>query len=236
MKILNRIIQKLGKKDYEVDISLSRQDMMIILWDKAVSLLRGLWLKLWLKKSKGILFVGKRCKIRHCNKIETGKMILISDNVEINALSKQGIVMGNNVSIHRNTIIECTGVIRKLGDGLIIGNNVGIAQNCFIQVRGFVSIGSNVMFGPNVSIFSENHNFYRTDIPMIEQDTIRKGVTIEDDVWLGTQAIILDGVTIGKGSIVAAGAVVNLDVPPYSIVAGVPAKIINSRIIKSEIH
>lgn len=163
-------------------------------------------------------------------------MILISDNVEINALSKQGIVLGNNVSIHRNTIIECTGVIRELGEGLVVGSNVGIAQNCFIQVRGFVSIGSNVMFGPNVSIFSENHGFENTDVPMIKQPTTRKGVVIEDDVWLGTQSVILDGVTIGKGSIVAAGAVVNMSVPPYSIVAGVPAKIIKSRIISTEIR
>jgi acetyltransferase-like isoleucine patch superfamily enzyme len=236
MRILNKIIQKLGKEDYEIDPSLSGRDVIIILWDKGMSLLRGLWLRIWLKKSRGIIFVGRRCKIRHCNKIRTGKMVLISDNVEINALSKQGIVLGNNVSIHRNTIIECTGVIRELGEGLVIGNNVGIAQNCFIQVRGFVSIGSNVMFGPNVSIFSENHGFEQTDVPMIKQPTMRKGVTIEDDVWLGTQSVILDGVTIGKGSIVAAGAIVNMSVPPYSIVGGIPAKIIKSRIISTEIR
>ena len=163
-----------------------------------------------------------------------GKTITIGDNVEINALSRQGITMGNNVSIHRNTIIECTGVIRELGEGLVIGNNVGIAQNCFIQVRGKVTLGNNIMFGPNVSIFSENHGYERTDLTMLEQPTTRKGVTIEDDVWLGTRCVILDGVTIGKGSIVAAGAIVNTSVPPYSIVAGVPAKIIKSRILKPE--
>jgi acetyltransferase-like isoleucine patch superfamily enzyme len=236
MRILNKIIQRLGKDGYEVDASLSNRDVIIVVWGMGMSLLRGLWIKLWLKKSGGVLLVGRRCKIRHCHKIRTGKMVLISDNVEINALSKQGITLGNNVSIHRNTIIECTGVIRELGEGLIIGNNVGIAQNCFIQVRGFVSIGSNVMFGPTVSIFSENHGFENTEIPMIKQPTTRKGVIIEDDVWLGTQSVILDGVTIGKGSIIAAGAIVNTNVPPYSIVAGVPAKIIKSRIIGSEIH
>ena len=71
---------------------------------------------------------------------------------------------------------------------------------------------------------------------MISQPTMRKGVVIEDDVWLGTQSVILDGVTIGKGSIIAAGAIVNISVPPYSIVAGVPAKIIKSRIISTEIR
>ncbi len=234
MKILNKIIQRLGKENYEVDPTISSHDIAVILWDKTLALVRGLWIRIWLQKSDGVLLVGRRCKIRHCSKIKTGRMILISDNVEINALSKQGIILGDNVSIHRNTIIECTGVLRELGEGLIIGNNVGIAQNCFIQVRGCVSIGSNVMFGPNVSIFSENHGFEKTDIPMIKQPTVRKGVVIEDDVWLGTQSVILDGVTIGKGSIIAAGAIVNMDVPPYSIVAGVPAKIVKSRIITSE--
>jgi len=163
-----------------------------------------------------------------------GRTITIGDNVEINALSRNGIQMGNNISIHRNTVIECTGVIRELGEGLIIGNNVGIAQNCFIQVRGTVRLGSNIMFGPNVSIFSENHGYQRTDITMLEQPTSRKGVVIEDDVWLGTRCVILDGVTIGKGSIIAAGAIVNISVPPYSVVAGVPAKVIKSRLPKPE--
>jgi acetyltransferase-like isoleucine patch superfamily enzyme len=192
--------------------------------------LRGFYHRIFFKKAAGLLFVGTRCKIRHAHKISAGKTITIGDNVEINALSRHGIQLGNNVSIHRNTIIECTGVIRELGEGLIIGNNVGIAQNCFIQVRGKVVIGSNVMFGPRVSIFSENHGFADLDTPMVDQPTTRGAVTIEDDVWLGTGSTILSGVTIGKGSIIAAGAVVNKDVPPYSIAAGIPAKIIKNRL------
>lgn len=230
MSILNSIIRKLGKTGYTVDKELTTADTFIIVSGKVWCLLRGYYYKLFIKKSSGLLFVGKRCKIKHCSKIRMGRTITIGDNVEINALSRQGIVMGNNVSIHRNTIIECTGVIRELGEGLVIGDNVGIAQNVFIQVRGKVTIGSNVMLGPNSSIFSENHGFDRTDISMVEQPTIRKGVVIEDDVWLGTRSVILDGVVVGKGSIVAAGAIVNASVPPYSIVGGVPAKIIKSRI------
>ena len=158
-----------------------------------------------------------------------GRTVMLGSNVEINALSKEGIKIGNNVSILKNTMIECTGVIRELGVGLEIGNNVGIAQNCFIQVRGKVVIGSNIMFAPNVSIFSENHNFSSVEVPIIEQGTSRLGVVIEDDVWLGTRSVILDGVRIGRGSIVAAGSIVNKDVPPYSIVAGIPAKVIKKR-------
>ena len=127
------------------------------------------------------------------------------------------------------TIIECTGVLSNLGEGLKIGNNVGIAQNCFIQVRGEVIIEDNVIFGPNVSVFSENHNFDNPELPVNVQGVNRKGVTIESGVWIGTRSIILDGVTVGKNSIVAAGSVVNKNVLPYAIVGGVPAKLIKMR-------
>lgn len=229
MEIINKVIRKLGKKDYTVDKQLSTKELFIILIEKMFCLGRGFYYKIFFKRSLGLLFIGKNCKIKHCHKISVGKTVSIGDNVEMNALSIEGIRMGNNVSIQRNTIIECTGVIRNLGEGLKIGNNVGIAQNCFIQVRGSVYIGNDVMFGPGVSVFSEDHGFADIGIPMIQQPEIRKGVTIEDDVWIGTRAIILGGVTIGKGSIIAAGSVVKSSIPAYSVVAGVPGKIIRTR-------
>jgi acetyltransferase-like isoleucine patch superfamily enzyme len=230
MQFLNNIIEKLGKKGYKVDERLSKRDIFIILSDKFFSLLRGFYYKLFFKRSSGLIFIGRHCRIKHCHKITTGKTITIGDNVEINALSVEGVTLGNNVTILRNTVIECTGNIKNMGVGLVIGDDVGIAQNCFIQVRGRVTIGSHVMFGPNVSIFSENHGFTSLDTPMISQPTVRGEVIIEDDVWLGTRSVILSGIRIGKGSIIAAGALVNRDVPPYSIVAGVPGKVIKSRL------
>ena len=230
MQFLNYIINKLGKKGYKVDEKLSNRDKFIILWDKFFSLARGFYHKFFFKRSSGLLFVGRHCKIRYCHKITAGKTITIGDNVEINALCVEGVKLGNNITILRNTVIECTGNIKNMGVGLIVGDDVGIAQNCFIQVRGRVTIGSHVMFGPNVSIFSENHGFNSLDSPMISQPTIRGEVIIEDDVWLGTRSVILSGVRIGTGAIIAAGALVNKDVPPYSIVAGVPGKIIKSRL------
>lgn len=228
-KIIDKIINILGKANYHIDLSVSDYDLYIILKIKLLQLIRGLFLKLFLKESKGLIFLGKRTKIKFKSKIRFGKTTTIGDNVEINALSKFGISFGNNVSVLNNTIIECTGVLSKLGEGLIIGNNVGIAQNCFIQVRGRVKIGNNVIFGPGVSIFSENHNFNNLDIPISMQGETRQGVKIEDGVWIGTRAVILDGVTVGANSIIAAGSIVNKDVHPYTIVGGIPAKIIKYR-------
>jgi acetyltransferase-like isoleucine patch superfamily enzyme len=173
--------------------------------------------------------LGKYSKIKHKSHICVGKTLLIGDYVEINALSKRGVVIGNNVSIHRFSILECTGVIRNPGSGISIGNHVGISQNCFIQARGQVEIGNNVIMGPGVKIFSENHIYADLDIPIKNQGEMRLDVLIEEDVWIGANAIILGGVNIGKGSVVAAGAVVNKNVLPYSVVGGIPAKCIKMR-------
>jgi len=228
-KMINKIIQMLGRNNYCVDPTLKSFDIINIAIPKIFQISRGFILKLFLKKSEGFIFLGRRTNIRFKSKIIVGKTLQIGDNVEINALSKSGISIGDNVSILRNTIIECTGVIRNLGEGITIGNNVGIAQNCFIQVRGHVKIGNNVILGPGVSIFSENHNFSDPTKYINEQGEIRKGIIIEDGVWIASGTTILDGVTIGNNSIIAAGSVVNKDVPPFAIVGGIPAKIIKYR-------
>jgi acetyltransferase-like isoleucine patch superfamily enzyme len=228
--LINNIIRLLGRNNYSIDESLGSTDIIRIVLPKLAQFIRGMiLLKPFIKKSRGIIFLGKGTNIKFKSKISVGKTLVIGDNVEINALSKEGVKIGDNVSILKNTIIECTGVIRNLGEGIEIGNNVGIAQNCFIQVRGKVTIKDNVIFGPGVSIFSENHIFDNPDLPVSLQGETRKGVVIEEGVWIGTKATVLDGVNIGKNSVVAAGAVVSKDVPPFSIVGGIPARIIKTR-------
>jgi acetyltransferase-like isoleucine patch superfamily enzyme len=227
-KIVNNIIDKLGRSDYRLDDNITNIDLLIIVIIKIMQVFRGFYYKIFFKKVNGLFFVGKNVEIIFCSKITCGRSVTIDNNVKINALSKKGIYIGNNVSILNNTIIDCTGVFNNIGDGLIIGDNVGIAQNCFIQVRAYVSIGNDVIFGPNVSIFSETHLYKNTNIPIRKQGVSRKGVIIEDGVWIGTRAVVLDGVTIGKNSVIAAGSVVNKNVPPYTVYGGVPAKLIKN--------
>jgi acetyltransferase-like isoleucine patch superfamily enzyme len=117
-----------------------------------------------------------------------------------------------------------------------IGDNVSLGlRPTLIAAHSFIRIGNNVMFGPEVTIRGGNH---RTDIigrfmtavgPQEKRSIDDQGVIIEDDVWIGTRAIILHGVLIGRGAIVAAGAVVTKDVPPYAIVGGMPARVIKFR-------
>lgn len=128
---------------------------------------------------------------------------------------------GKNINIEK-------GANFGTGKGIQIGNNSGIGVDC--HVRGPLVIGDYVMMGPEVIILTGAHNHERTDIPMNLQGALPfRGVIIEDDVWIGTRAIILPGVRISKGSIVGAGSIVTKDVPAFSIVGGNPAKVIRYR-------
>ncbi len=122
--------------------------------------------------------------------------------------------------------------------GSQIGMDVEIGAdstvNAYAVVRGFIRIGNQVRIGGQAHILGFNHNFDDMDQPIHKQGINRKGITIEDDVWIGSGAIVLDGVTIGAHSIVAAGAVVTKDVAEYSVVGGNPAKVIRDRRNKSK--
>lgn len=228
-RIINKLIRKLGKTGYSLDESISTGDLLIVLWTKFVECMRGLRMKFLLKSSKGLLFVGAKSNIKHSRYITIGKSVTIGRNVTINALCQYGIRIGDNVTIKDGSIIEGYGVLRNLGEGLVIGNRVGISQNCFIAIRGSISIGDYTIIGPNVSIFSENHIFEDVEIPIVDQGEKRNDVTIGKNVWIGTRATILSGVSIGEGAIIAAGSVVTKDVPAYALVGGVPAKVIRMR-------
>ena len=114
------------------------------------------------------------------------------------------------------------------GKNVRIGDNSGIGVNC--RLSGKVTIGKDVMMGPSTVLYTRNHNFARTDIPMNRQGFMaEEPITIGDDVWIGAHVLIMPGVTVGQGSILAAGSIVTKDVPEYSVAGGNPAKVIRSR-------
>lgn len=228
-KLVSYLITKIKHEPYRLDDSITSRDIIIILWEKGIQAIRGFWKGLFFSKKHGLIFVGKKVKIKHASHIKTDGGLTIGDGCQINALSKGGIEFGNNVSLGSRTIIECTGVIRELGESLKIGNHVGFAQNCFIEVRGNITIGDDCIFATGVSMAAENHVFSDADKPIRLQGATRKGITIGCDCWIGTKVVILDGVTIGDGCVIAGGAVVIKDVPPYSVVGGVPAKVLKMR-------
>lgn len=110
-----------------------------------------------------------------------------------------------------------------------IGSNGNLARNVFITGGGGVRIGDWVGFGPDVKVWSVNHRFDDPDRPWLLQGWDHQEVVIEDDVWLGAAVFVMPGVTIGRGAIVSACAVVSKSIPPYAIVAGNPGRIIGWR-------
>ena len=228
-KLLSFLISKIKKEDYQVDKHLTTSVILMLIWDRGLMVLRGLYHKLLFKESKGILFIGNQVKIRSHNNIKCGSGMTIEDGCFINALSCGGVEIGDNFSLGRNSMIECTGVIRELGEKLTIGNNVGIAANAFIAVRGNINIGDDTIFGPCVSIHAENHVFKDLKKTIRLQGATRKGISIGKNCWIGSHVTILDGVHIGNNVVVAAEAVINKDIPDNCIAGGVPAKVIKTR-------
>lgn len=121
-------------------------------------------------------------------------------------------------------------------ENIFVGDDVFLGLRPVLQAtHSRITIGSKVMFGPEVVIMGGNHNSSLLGRFMFDVGEDEKrpeddvGVVIEDDVWVGTRAIILDGVTIGRGAIVAAGAVVTKSVPPYAVAGGVPARVLSYR-------
>ena len=228
--MINKIIRRLKKSDtYSVDPDLTSLDLLIIVKQRILQVIRGLLIKPFLKKSTGIIFKGKNVTIQHLNKVSCGENLIIEDNVFINALSKSGIDLGSNVTIQRGSIFVCTGVIRNLGKGIKIGNNVGLNARVYLGGQGGIEIGENVIIGPDVKIFSENHIFEKMEMPIKDQGETRKGVKIGNDCWLGSNSIILDGVDLGDGCVVAAGSVVTKSFTENLVIGGIPAKIIKKR-------
>jgi len=132
---------------------------------------------------------------------------------------------GKNVNIERMAFFGS-------GRNIKIGSNSGIGINAYIAgigAGGELIIGDDVIMAPDVVILTLNHKYDNTKIPIFKQGYYSSSVIIEDDVWIGIRSIILPGVKIGKGAVVGAGAVVTKNVPPYSVVGGVPARIIKRR-------
>jgi acetyltransferase-like isoleucine patch superfamily enzyme len=136
----------------------------------------------------------------------------------------ENIILGNNIYIGHQTILK--GYYK--GE-FIIGEGTWIGQQCFFHSAGSIFIGKNVGIGPCVKIITSFHAEEGINKPILHSSLIYKKVVIEDDADIGIGSIIMPGVTIGRGALVGAGAVVTTDVKPYQVVAGVPAKTIRNR-------
>ena len=193
------------------------------------SYLRGFLMRYRFKQCSGRLFIGRHCRLIFPRFISLGRDVYIGAYSILNGLSKKGMKIGNHVRIHEYAWIQATSRLNEPGEGLEIGEDTYIGPHCYLGAGGGIKIGKNVLFGGYVQCLAENHRFQDVTRPIGEQGVSRRGIEIGDDVWIGNQAIILDGVHIGAGSVIGAGSIVTHDIPPKSVAAGNPAKVLHER-------
>lgn len=209
----------------EIEIgNFSNLDITRIFYTRITGIIRGFcYINIPTFKS-GFFFIGNRVKIVGREKIHFSSGTTLGDNVKISAKGSPGFYIGKNFSIKDYSIIDSFGSIKKESGELRVGNNVGISENGYFGIRGNLTIGDDVIFGPSVKIFTENHSIALNGTPFRLQDEIRKDVIIGNNVWVGSGVTILSGVTIGDNVVIAAGSVVTTSLEPQSVYAGVPAK------------
>jgi acetyltransferase-like isoleucine patch superfamily enzyme len=193
------------------------------LWRGRLAQLRG--------ASVGVRFgLGPDVRIEYPRCLYAGDDVTICAHAYLHCLSRRGVRIGSHSSIERNMWLHCGGTLEDHAHGFFeIGEWSFVGCNAVMGAGGGIRIGNNVLIGQCVNIHAENHRFADASRPIREQGVTYQGVVVQDDVWIGSKATILDGVTIGQGAVIGAGAVVTNSVPPFAIVAGVPARVIGSR-------
>ena len=164
-------------------------------------------------------------RLRFVNNIRLGNGCYLDENVYLHACPS-GIDIGENTLVMHGAVLHVYNFRDLPNAGIKIGKDCLISEYTIIRGQGGVNIGDRVYTSPNTQIMAVNHVFDNPDHPFIHQGITAQGIQIEDDVWLGANAVITDGVRIGQGAVIAAGAVVTKNVPEHTIVAGVPAQFI----------
>ena len=226
-KLFEKIIQ-LRNPNFKFDEGLNDYALFQFLWNQAWSMLRGLKLILLGKNPKAAL-LGRGVRFFNAPKIKFGKFMKLGNHVYVSALSKNGVTFGNNVGIGDFSRIIVSTSLNQVGDYIKIGDNVGIGEFAYLGGAGGLEIGNECIVGQYLSCHPENHVYDDINVSIRHQGVTRKGIKIGNNCWIGSKVTILDGVEIGDGSIIAAGAVVNKSFPANSIIGGVPAKLIKSR-------
>lgn len=235
----NLLDQKKGSFQKYRDLYLGKSSFLFFLkYELIITLLTGIpgavglvlrkifFPGLFKKTGKGVVF-GRNMTIRHPRKIMIGENVIFDDNTVIDAKGpdNQGIFIGNNVVIGRNTIISCKGGDIRIGDF----SNIGPGNSLFSESQ--LNIGKYVFTaGHTYMVAGGNHSFEDRETPIYFQPSVSKGgISIEDDIWIGATVTVIDGVSIGKGSVIGAASLVNQTIPPMSIAVGVPARVIKKR-------
>lgn len=230
MHAIKKILLKIaGKDNFELDEKIGILYLARICWQYGWMLIRGRIAALTGRGISANIFVGKRVKLIARKYLTVGPKTKLHDGVKIDALSTDGVVIGDHVVLGHDTVIECTGSLSHVGKGVRIGNRTTFGNNCFFGAAGGIEIGEDVVAGQFIRFHSENHNFNDLDKLIREQGVTHKGIKIGNNCWIGAGVVFLDGAELGDGCVVGANAVVTKKFQDDAVIAGVPAKILKKR-------
>ena len=228
MKTIIEKIIKLRNPAFRFHPDLNNTAIIQFIWIQGWSLLRAMRLIIWLRNPKGATF-GKGVTLFNLSRMHWGKFLKLGKHVHISALGKGGVSIGDNVGIGAFSNIVVSTTLDNPGEYIKIGSYVGIGEYAYLGGAGGLEIGDHCIAGQYLSCHPENHVYEDLSTPIRLQNVTRKGIKIGNNCWMGSKVTILDGVELGEGCIVAAGAVVNKSFPPFSIIGGVPAKLLKTR-------
>lgn len=221
--VLDRLYARERGLDATLDRRLSSSDLLLFVLNKVFERLRG-----EVRGLRGV-YLRRDVTITGRNNFRVGRGTVLGARCNIDARSLKGVTLGTAVTLDLGAVVRGSGVLRDLGIGVSVGDRTAIGANNVILGQGGVVIGADCLFGPNVTVLSENHRYASRSIPIRNQGEVRSRTVIGNDVWLGAGVIVLGGALIEDGAIVAAGAVVRGRVAAYSIVGGVPARLLSER-------
>jgi len=171
--------------------------------------------------------IGRNVTLRHPHQIRLGDRVIVDDNVVLDAKGEEDttIEIADDAIIGRNSILSCKGGTIRLG------KRCNISVNCTLISESRLVVGERVLIAGHCYVIAGgNHGLARIDVAPIDQPRVEKGgVEIAENCWLGAQVTVLDGVTMGRDAVAAAGAVVTKPVEAFTIVGGVPAKVLADR-------
>lgn len=159
----------------------------------------------------------------------------IGKGSRIGAYCELSSVSGGALNIGKRCDVGRGALLLTYGGTLQIGDDCSINPYCVIYGHGGLKIGNHVRIATHTVIIPANHSFDRLDIPICRQGLSMQGIVIDDDVWIGANVVITDGVHIGTGAVIGAGSVVTSNVEPHAVYAGVPARILKHRVNSCEL-
>jgi len=171
--------------------------------------------------------IERNVRLRFASLIRLGDGSYLDEGVYIHACPA-GVEIGSNTLVMHGAVLHVYNFRNLPHAGIRIGRDSLIGEYTVIRGQGGVTLGDRVYTSPMTQIIAVNHVFDDPHQPFIQQGITAEGIVIEDDVWLGAAAVVTDGVHIGQGAVIAAGAVVTHDVPPHTVVGGVPARVLRT--------